>query len=70
MGSLTYISYSLLDTSQLWVLGEDNKLKNKGTGNATIGECSRCNWDIIPKDDCPTWMHIKNEGEYEEQKSM
>ena len=60
------ISYSLLDASQLWEL-KDEKLKNKET-EATIGECSRCNWNIIPKNDCPIQIYIKNEGEYEEQK--
>ena len=65
--AISNVSYSLLDTSQLWIL-QDNELKNKETDSTPL-QCSRCSWTTIPKNDCPTWMHIKIEGEYKEQKA-
>ena len=56
------MSYSLLDTLQLWLL-KDGKLKHKENGEDEITlNCNRCNWKLIQKSNCQ-WQ-IKNEGKF------
>ena len=60
------MSYSLLDTSQLWLIKKDVQLENKG--DLWAPSCSRCNWTLIRNSKNICQWHINIEGKFEDQK--